>query len=62
MQFTTGFNNETQENMLGQNVVEIPHDGADDQQLSQRLSVRSDGNKGKNGYAAVDNGELEAAA
>lgn len=48
--------------MLGQNVVEIPHDGADDQQLSQRLSVRSDGNKGKNGYAAVDNGELEAAA
>lgn len=62
MQFATGFDNNTQDNMLRQEAVEIVEDDNDGQLNSRRLSLRSDGNQSKNGYNALGDGELETDA
>ena len=61
MQFATGIN-DTQENMLAQNVVQIPQeDDADEALKSQRLSVRSSADKKGPNYQQIDDlaGDIE---
>jgi len=66
MQFLTGMDNNTQDNMLRMEAVDITEKQMDeDNHMSHRLSLRSEGsNKNrsgsfKNGYAALGNDELE---
>lgn len=58
MQFLTGMNNDTHDNMLRQDPVAVPEDDGNDL-TSHRLSLRSDGKRSAGGYNALANDELE---
>ena len=60
MQFMSGMNNDTHDNMLRQDPVAVPEDKEDDNLMSHRLSLRSDGGRrSESGYNAIANEELE---